>query len=512
MISRLLFYVLGLCLFCCCSQKTKQQLPAKQNSDILTTGIDLFQHGVASGDPLKDGVIIWTRLTIEDKVSVAWEVSRDKGFETIIHSGYVRTDHNRDYTIKVDVGELNPGTFYYYRFIYAGKISPIGRTKTLPDGDVDEVNLGIVSCSNYEFGYFNAYHGLSEETLDAILHLGDYIYEYGPGTYGDTSFIRKHLPAKEITSLEDYRTRYAQYRTDMALQRAHQSHPFIMIWDDHEIANDAYISGAQNHQPEEGDFMKRKAIAKRAYYEWQPIRENNSGEIYRSFGLGNLVDIIMLDERYTGRQAPPERTEDASEQRSMLGAQQLSWFKDQLKNATATWKIIGNQVIFAPCDLSLIIPERPINLDAWDGYAAERDDIRAFLSQHAIQNIIFVTGDTHSSWAFDIPTLGSNYKEDGSSCAVEIGTPSITSANWNDRGNVTDQEAMMGEQALMMSNPHLKYVNGRDHGYTTLHITRDRAFAKWHYSSDIKVKKADIEMAHEVKIDVGRNKLGLRSE
>ena len=501
-ISSLLFLMVG------CSEQSTATVKRDKNEKTLTTDLQIFQHGVASGDPLSDRVIIWTRVSTKKRVAnVQWEISETENFDNILQTGILSTDATRDYTIKADVEGLSPGTCYYYRFTLAGKLSAVGRTKTLPTDNVEEVNLGIVSCSNYEFGYFNAYNGLAKDNLDAILHLGDYIYEYGPDKYGDKNFTRKHLPPKEITTLRDYRIRYAQYREDKALQLAHQSHPFIMIWDDHEIANNAYKTGAQNHQKEEGDYMTRKVNAKKAYYEWQPIRENKNDEIYRSFSYGDLVDIIMLDERYTGREEPAATKDDAAGERTMLGAEQLVWFKGQLKNSTSQWKIIGNQVIFAPCDLSLVRPDSPVNLDAWDGYAHERDDIRSFLSTESIQNVIFVTGDTHTSWAFDVPTLGEHYPDSGASCAVEIGTPSITSSNWNDSENATDKQAMMGEQALIKTNPHLKYVNGRDHGYTVVSLTKEGANAKWYYSSDIKVLDAPITLAHEVKIAAGAGKL-----
>jgi len=480
--------------------------PQKSNNKSLTIDQELFRHGVASGDPLTDRVIIWTRITTDHKkATVRWQVSESKDFSKMHQSGITGADHNSDYTVKVDVQHLNPGSTYYYRFITEGKSSPIGKTKTLNNAGDMSVRLGIVSCSNYEFGYFNAYHGLADENLDAVLHLGDYIYEYGPNKYGDKDFTRKHLPAKEITSLEDYRTRYAQYREDAGLQRVHMTHPFIMIWDDHEIANNAYKTGAQNHQDDEGDYMSRKMIAKKAYYEWQPIREYANDELYRAFQFGDLVDLFMLDERYTGRAAPPETPEEAGLERSMLGAQQLSWFKSELRKSDAKWKIIGNQEIFTPCDLSLVRPDSPVNLDAWDGYATERDDIRSLLTSAPISNAIFVTGDTHASWAFNVPAL--NYNKTGDICAIEIGTPSITSSNWNDGDNITDDQAIMGEQALMMSNPYLKYVNGRDHGYVVLDISNDQTIAKWYYTSDIKIKQAQISLAKEMKILSGSNRL-----
>jgi len=334
---------------------------------------------------------------------------------------------------------------------------------------------------------------MANQDLDAVLFLGDYIYEYGPDKYGDKNFSRKHLPPYEILSIDDYRTRYAQYRTDKALQKAHQVHPFIMIWDDHEIANNAYEEGAQNHQADEGDFMKRKLIARQAYYEWQPIRETEGKVHYRSFQFGDLANIIMLDERYEGRAAPPQNKELADDNRTMLGQTQLSWLKSKLKNSTSKWNIIGNQVIFSPCNLETVRPDDPINLDAWDGYAYERDDIISYLSSNQIEGTIFVTGDTHSSWAFEVPSDLASYKKDGNSCAIEIGTTSITSANWDE--SVSKPEVRLSEQALLATNPHLKYVNGSEHGFVVLKLEQDKATAQWYYTDDIKQPEANVSLA-----------------
>lgn len=487
------------CVLCFnCTQKSSQAIVLDGTQKAYSRSLAPFYHGVASGDPLTDRVIIWTRVTPQQKepLAVQWEISKTADFQEILQRGIESTDGSRDYTVKVDVARLSPGTKYYYRFKQGGKTSVVGQTKTAPSGSPEAVRLGVVSCSNYEFGYFNAFDGLVDQDLDAILHLGDYIYEYAPGTYGDTSFTRKHLPAKEIITLSDYRTRYAQYRLDKGLQNAHGRHPFILIWDDHEIANNAHQTGAQNHQPDEGDFAARKAIAKKVYYEWMPIRESKNEELYRKFVYGDLVDILMLDERFTGRNEPPKTKEEASNPRSMLGATQLKWLKKNLLASQATWKVIGNQVIFAPCDLSLVRPNSPVNLDAWDGYAHERDDIRSFLINNVIRDVIFVTGDTHASWAFEIPNDLSTYPTTGKTCAIEIATPSITSSNWNESS--PDDQVIMGEQALLSSNPHLKYVNGRDHGFVILHLTPKEAKAQWFYTADIKQPKSTIRMAHEM--------------
>ena len=467
-----------------------------------------FYHGVASGDPLQDKVIIWTRITPKAHgiTNVKWEVSQNSSFNPVLQSGMLSTDSSKDYTIKMDVGNLDPDQIYFYRFNHEGRNSPIGRTKTLPAVNADEVAIAIVSCSNYEFGYFNAYNGIAESELDAVLHLGDYIYEYAPGGYGDETFPRKHLPAKEIVTLTDYRTRYAQYRLDKGLQNAHGSHPFIVIWDDHEVANNSHQTGAQNHQEDEGDYEERKRVARQAYYEWQPIRESESNTLYRKFTFGDMADIMMMDERLEGRNEPPENKEEAAMERSMLGAQQLKWLQKELTGSRAKWRIIGNQVIFSPCDLSTVRPESPINLDAWDGYATERDKIRQILARGPVQNTIIVTGDTHSSWAFEVPDPNEDYSSTGASCAVEIATPSISSSNANERQ--PDDLVKLGEGALMQSNPHLKYVNLRDHGYVVVTLNDKFAKAEWFYTSDLKKENAEIKLGKSITINRNNQKFG----
>jgi alkaline phosphatase D len=250
-----------------------------------------FPHGVASGDPLTDRVVVWTRVTIPNPgefVTVEWDMASDPGFNRIVQRGITSTSAAYDYTVKVDVGRLQAGTTYYYRFILRGVgTSPIGRTKTLPLGSVSRLRFAVASCSNYPAGLFNAYRLIAGRAdLDFVIHLGDYIYEYGEGTFGSGQTLgRIPSPNREIVTLGDYRMRYAQYRSDLDLQEVHRQHPFIVVWDDHESANDAWRDGAQNHQPDtEGEWAVRKAVATQAWHEWMPVRENPSlGQIYRTF-------------------------------------------------------------------------------------------------------------------------------------------------------------------------------------------------------------------------------------
>jgi alkaline phosphatase D len=445
-----------------------------------------FYHGVASGDPLPDRVIIWTRVTPEDSassISIAWEVAEDENFVSIYKSDSVTTTPARDYTVKVDVDALKPDQVYYYRFKSLGGTSITGRTKTAPVKATDSLKFAIVSCANWEWGYFNGYDKIANRpVLDGVLHLGDYIYEYASGRYGDTTIGRFNIPRTEIVSLSDYRTRYSLYRLDVGLRRVHQQHPFIAIWDDHEIANNSYTEGAQNHQPEEGDYAARKVAAKQAYYEWIPIREGE--QLYRSFSFGPLADVIMLDERLAGRSVQADSLSDPSlnsPERSMLGAEQLTWFERNLKSSKATWKIIGNQVIFADVNLSAASPKMPRNLDSWDGYPAEKKTIEQFIIDNKIHDVIFTTGDTHGSWAIEIPE---SIKKNYSAFAVEFGTTSISSANGDEYKNA--DTVKMTEASVMKNNPHIKYINDRDHGYMLVTLYPEKARVDWFYTKTLR--------------------------
>ena len=305
--------ILSLLLFTCTSINQEKEVKEKRienTAALRDSSLAPFYHAVASGDPLQNAVIIWTRVTPEfkeDRISVKWEVARDQSFKEVVTAGETFALLENDYCIKVDVVNLSPSTEYYYRFTAMDVTSRVGKTKTLPASD-EVIRLAFASCSNIEFGYFNAYAAMVKDELDAVVHLGDYIYEYGPDVYGDTSFFRKNIPAKEIISLQDYRDRYSQYRMDEDLQNVHSSLAFINIWDDHEITNNAYMTGAENHQDEEGDYLERRAAARKAFYEWLPIREHPLH--YRKFDFGQNLELIMLDERLAGRTLQPDSVDD----------------------------------------------------------------------------------------------------------------------------------------------------------------------------------------------------------
>ncbi|MEM7297934.1 MAG: alkaline phosphatase D family protein [Bacteroidota bacterium] len=510
-LDKLLLSFLLLVLAFACTQTPEYPKFNEETEALRDTAMAPFYHGVASGDPLYNQVIIWTRISPQDSlpsIEVTWEISENQDFSQIVNKGSTSTNSLRDYTVKIDVDDLEAGTSYFYRFHALGKTSMIGKTKTASRNAAD-LALGVVSCSNYEWGFFNSYGALANEELDAVVHLGDYIYEYGPGGYGDTTLNRKHLPAREVITLQDYRTRYSQYRLDKDLIAAHANHPFINIWDDHEISNDSYKDGAQNHQDDEGSYEQRKMAARQVYYEWIPIREEEKH--YRKFQFGELVDLIMLDERLEGRTVQADSLGDPSLQdssRTMLGNEQRDWLITQLEDSEAQWKVIGNQVIFSYLNWGR--PDWNINLDSWDGYPIERQLIVDAINAESIENIVFITGDTHTAWAFEAthnPFTEYNTTTAEGAFAVEFGTTSINSANSNER--FTTDEVLEHEKRIANSpiNPHLKYVNMRDHGYMILTLTKDRSKAEWKFMKTITEPSLETKETNEVWVNSGEVKL-----
>lgn len=452
-----------------------------------------FLHGVASGDPLTDRVILWTRVTPPQNwtgsIPVTWEVSETPSFSTIVASGTFTTDASRDYTVKVDATGLQPGRWYYYRFKALSATSPTGRTRTLPAGSPSRLRIAVVSCADYQNGYYTAYENITlRNDIDLVVHLGDYIYEYGP----TQNSVRASEPPKEVLTLEDYRIRYSHYRLDSSLQWLHQNYPMIAVWDDHELANNAWTGGAQNHDPNtEGSFANRRAAMLRAYHEWMPFRApdpSDSLRIWRNFSWGNLAELIMLDTRHYGRDQQVSgsliNVNDPNlnnPTRSLLGSAQRNWLYDRLKSTTATWKLLGQQVMVAPLRMTALGNTYIVNPDQWDGYPAERRRLMDTIIQNNIQNVVFLTGDIHTSWANDLPFGPGNYNSATGvgSTAVEFVTPSITSANAAFLNN-------FASPALVQSqNPHVKYADLTRHGYVLLDVTATRVQGDWYYTNTI---------------------------
>jgi len=478
-------------------------------SSALGAAEPLFQHGVASGDPMTDRVILWTRVTPaagRDGVIVRWIVATDPALTQIVSRGTTRTTADHDYTVKVDADRLSPGTTYYYRFAADAESSPIGRTRTLPAGTTPRLRMAVVSCSNYAHGYFNAYRRIAERAdLDVVVHLGDYTYEYGPNQYGS---VRTPEPPYETLVLSDYRLRHAQYKRDPDLQEVHRQHPMIAIWDDHEVANDAWVDGAENHsEGAEGTWPERVNMALKAYYEWMPYRKprparERSNE--RAFRFGDLVDLVMLEERLSGRSEQLAATiptpfgngftqtgDFADPTRMLLGAVQEQWVGARLRNSGARWKLIGQGVMFA----QLKIVAAPlsagggvfVNPDQWDGYQPARDRVYEVLKGQGrrppVDNCVFLTGDIHSSWAADLTqdpnnpdpaTGGYNALTGEGSRAVEFVGTSITSPGLDDPNGST-------AAFLRSVNPHFKYIDLNRRGYLLLDATPEKLVGEWWY-------------------------------
>jgi alkaline phosphatase D len=449
----------------------------------------LFQHGVASGDPLTDGVILWTRVTppaarSSAPIDVRWRIASDARLANIVARGSVQAATEHDFTVKVDARNLKPGATYFYAFDTGGEQSPIGRTKTLPDRGAQRLRLAQVSCSNYPTGYFNVYRCLvNRPDLDAVVHLGDYIYEFADGRYSDPSITRGVQPVNELVTLQDYRNRYAFYRRDVDLQEVHRQHPFIVVWDDHEMANDAWSGGAGNHNADQGDWKVRQRAAYRAYLEWLPIRESSATEIrlYRRFAFGGLADLIMLDTRgLRDRQvAGNDPTAIADPRRTLLGAAQETWLSNTLRDsqgAGTRWRILGQQILFSP----LTLPGMPVlRPDVWDGYPAARERLFDMIDNGHITDVAILAGDIHSSWALDVarnPWSAYDPKTASGSRAVEIVTPAVSSPPMF--SSATQRELAMVLQPLAS---HLKFLEGDSRGYVLLDMTPNTLVADWYF-------------------------------
>jgi alkaline phosphatase D len=437
-----------------------------------------FYHGVASGDPLSDRVIIWTRVTTNNaSETVNWEVAADTTFATVVQSGSTTTDASKDFTVKVDVTGLQADTWYYYRFTAMNKKSLIGRTRTTPTGNVANLRFAVMSCSNHEAGYFNAYKDVAEKNdVDAVIHLGDYIYEYGRGgilSNGDS--LRLHEPPTEILTLSDYRIRHSQHKLDADLRAIHQQYPFITVWDDHETANNSWRDGAENHTPgTEGAWADRKSYGIKAYFEWMPIRDFYGTEdtIHRTISFGDLATFIMIDTRLEGRDVQGG-TSNMDTNRTLLGFPQLNWFKNELSTTSAQWKLIGNQVMIAP----LRVVGIAVNADQWDGYPAERNKVLTHIDNNNIDNVVVLTGDIHSSWANDVAVDENAYNSQtgAGSTLVEYVCTSVTSGG----------APAISLPLIQSNNPHIKYADLTKRGYLLLDLTSQRIQGDWVYMSTI---------------------------
>ena len=514
-----------------CSPKVSTPLTAKTQ-----TAGGTFAHGIASGDPMAKAVILWTRITPDDPmvgtIEVIWEMDQDANFGSLAASGTFTTHAARDWTVKVDAANLDAGTAYYYRFRVGDKTSPIGLTKTLARESIKSARFAVVSCANWEHGYFNAYdHIARQDHFDAFIHLGDYYYEYGAGTYDSGSDIeipRRHVPEHEIISLEDYRLRHGQYRSDPSLQGVSAKMPMIAIWDDHETSNDSWKDGAQNHQDNEGTWEARRQAALRAYYEWMPVREPRTGrlrsDLFRSYDWGDLLTLVTIETRLTARAEPFEIENHYAEikaegnadkfkaeklgdpSREMLGQVQSDFIINTLKASKESgkaWRVMANQVIMGrllTTDMEPYIDEDamkvvekdwpgvrdsmalskynlPVYPDSWDGYPVARENFYQRLIKEDIKDIVVLTGDAHEFWMNDLTS------ETGEKVGVECVTTSVSSKTLTSYlGDATADYSLL----LTQSNPDARYYNALHNGYIDFALTRSKGVVRMMGVSTVK--------------------------
>ncbi|MFE1440692.1 alkaline phosphatase D family protein [Streptomyces sp. NPDC058739] len=474
-----------------------------------------FLHGVASGDPLPDGILLWTRVTPDPEAvpgsglgadtTVSWVVATDKALTHVVGRGSTTATAATDHTVKADIRGLAPATDYFFRFSAGGTDSPVARTRTAPAADAAVANLrfGVVSCANWEAGHFSAYRHLADRgDLDAWLHLGDYIYEYGSGQYGTRdTVVRPHAPAHEILTLADYRIRHGRYKTDPDLQSLHSKAPVVAIWDDHEIANDAWSGGAENHtEGAEGAYANRQAAAKQAYFEWMPVRPAIAGTTYRRLRFGKLADLSLLDLRsFRDQQVKLGNGEVDDPDRTLTGRAQLDWLKAGLKSSDTTWRLVGNSVMISPFAIGSLTADllKPLaellglpkeglalNTDQWDGYTDDRRELLAHLRSNSIRNTVFLTGDIHMAWANDVPVNAGTYPL-SASAATEFVVTSVTSDNLDDLVKVPEGTvSAVAAPLIRAANRHVHWVDTDRHGYGVLDITADRAQMDYYVLSD----------------------------
>jgi alkaline phosphatase D len=487
-----------------------------------------FNHGVASGDPLEDRVILWTRVTPQQAgpVEVILEVSENKNFSKVAYSKKLNTSSLSDYTIKYDFlakQYCNSDNGFFYRFRAGNSVSETGRSKTFSK-NIKSAKIAIFSCSNFPAGYFNAYQAAAEKNdLDLWLHLGDYLYEYPMGGYATENaekLGRAPIPIHEMITLSDYRQRHAQYKLDQGSIALHKHAPLIAVWDDHEFSNDTWKRGAENHSEDgsEGDFYARRSAAIKAYYEWMPIREQqNKRRIFRDFKIGKLMHLIMLDTRQYGRdkQIQPKDylsksgfyqakfyNDLNSEYRELLGAEQFSWIEDKILNSNAAWTIFGQQVLMTKLkfpDISKTLKAEeipdflkpylkllglgiPSNLDAWDGYPAARNKLYK-LMKNAKKKFISLAGDTHNSWVSELEN------QSGEKVGIELGAPSVTSPGITDVLNL-DQNNFV--DSIVKLNKELQWMNPSNRGYLFLDCTDSKIIASFNFIKELENINSEI--------------------
>jgi len=539
------------------------------SSDRESTTLQVnFEHGVASGDPLQDRVILWTRLTPNDssaRLQVTWEIALDDQFKQIIKTDKVTTAKAQDFTVKVDATNLKPDQRYFYRFSFGNKFSPVGQTKTLPINPT-KVSFAVCSCANYPAGYFYVYREMAKQDVDVVIHLGDYIYEYGQGGYATEDAVKlgRTLAAdnnQEIIKLDDYRKRYALYRKDKDLQTLHHRHPFIVIWDDHELANDTWRDGAENHQANEGSFLDRKLAALQAYFEWMPIRPisaNDHLNIYRQFDFGTLVQLTMLDTRILARDKQLEytdyitasgmdfqrfQTDLTNQNRTLMGYTQREWLQQNLAQSKATWNVLGQQVlmgkILIPAELlvplsavlsgnatqevlnqinTMIMELVQLKMRVLQGdptlTAIEKARLTTvapynldawdgyYVEREILYNTLKALNKKVVVLAGDTHNAWSSelYSQAGDFVGVELATSSVSSPGIEKYLNIPVEQLQQFEMAFTTLIDELDYTNLNQRGYLNVSFTATQVQADWIYVDTIKEPQytVDTKRGHQV--------------
>lgn len=509
-----------------------------------------FLYGVASGDPLSDRVILWTHAKfpgVDNAVALRYQVASDAAFTQIVSQGDVEAKSDTGFTAKADATGLTAGTNYFYRFVCGTATSPVGRTRTLPT-TASSLKLAVMSCTSYPTGFFNVYAEVANSDAEYALHLGDYIYEYAATGYASSSAAtlgRVSVPSNELLTLADYRTRHAQYKSDPDSKNLHALKPMIAVWDDHETANDAYKDGAENHTPEsEGSWATRRDAGLQAYHEWMPIRTgSDKAKIYRSFNFGNLVSLHMLDTRLIGRdkqieltalaglQGPTAKTAAlaayTSPTRQMLGSEQSTWLTNQMAASTATWQVLGQQVLMArvefpesillalnPDNISpaaqaagqvaigtylaakaapspspeqttlLNSPKLGYNLDAWDGYIVARETLLA-TALGLRKRLVVLAGDTHNAWHSHLTLKGliPGGPPAGTKVGEEFATSSVSSPGFEEYLSAIPPAQLKGIFEGVVDD--LKWMDSSQRGYLKMTFTATEAKGEWFFVSTI---------------------------
>ncbi|MEN9682859.1 MAG: hypothetical protein RLZZ427_610 [Pseudomonadota bacterium] len=503
-----------------------------------------FTHGVASGEPGPTQVLLWTRYLADSDTRLQFELAEDQSFARIAATGECTASPANDSCAKGWARGLNPGRWYYYRFIApSGEISPIGRTRTLPVGKLARFRLAVFSCSNYGFGFFNAYaHAAEAGDFDLAVHLGDYFYEYHRGEYPSAkqTVDGRLVPIDEAVTLEGYRDRFRTYRADPDLQRIHQVLPMVAMWDDHETANDTWQGGAENHQPGEGDWATRKALSERVYREWMPV----SDDYWATYEIGDLATLFKLESRHVARSEQlslPDVYQDigsgraeaalaalrdgawADPARTLLGDPQEAWLAEGLKasvRARKPWQVLAQEVVMgnlrmgdgvldglsatAPGWLRARIGSAvaaghqglPWNMDAWDGYPAARD--RLFKSALAADaNVVVLSGDSHNAWAFDLDRKGARV-------GVEMAGHAVTSPGAEDTIRWQTPQDLARE--TVATNPQLKWCDTSQRGYMAVELTPAAATCEWRFMATVRQKGTALAGTKRMTVLAGQRK------